>query len=610
MFIRINYIRHHITLPLRLLLIAVVMAVALPCRARNNPIKTDDQLSIYDAIASEHLARMEVGLAINTYLQAVDYAKANMLKENLAIIYRRISECYEELYRYKDMLKYAEEGLAVVDNYVEKQRLLRYAAYSAFMMQKYDIFAHHYAEYVKTLGHKPTPDSDDYMEGEMEIMKLLNDHYLDEAMRHIQALKSTIDRRQRLLIEYYRLKGDYLKMTQMQTVLFRSRIRMQDSVRSNNFVEMNSRFINQKLEYQNQQLELDRQKLLTERQTTELKNTNLKLANTQLTLKNSSLELRRAKSASDLLTLSYSNQKLEADKLRNDLKAEEANKRLHEALVISILAISILVLVAVALYILNRRKLMKKLRHANEQLEQNNNDLIMAREKAIEADHVKTVFIQNMSHEIRTPLNAIVGFSDLIAKDDGTMDDDTRALYAHSIRINSDNLVMLVGDVLDTSQLESGTYNLQYRSATIGEVCRKALVATGQHKAQGVAMRLETDALENYIIHTDVKRVVQVLVNLLTNAEKNTTEGSITLGCSTTVNPGMVTFSVTDTGCGVPPDKVEEIFKSFVKLDQFKQGLGLGLHICRIIADLLGGSIYLDTSYTGGARFLFAIKAS
>ena len=135
------------------------------------------------------------------------------------------------------------------------------------------------------------------------------------------------------------------------------------------------------------------------------------------------------------------------------------------------------------------------------------------------------------------------------------------------------------------------------------------MAATGQHKQPGVKVRLETDALENMVIHTDVKRVVQVLTNILTNAEKNTAKGTITLGCSTTSNPGMVTFSVTDTGIGVPPEKSEEIFKSFTKLDQFKQGLGLGLHICRIIANLLGGKIYLDTKYQGGARFLFAIKA-
>ena len=252
---------------------------------------------------------------------------------------------------------------------------------------------------------------------------------------------------------------------------------------------------------------------------------------------------------------------------------------------------------------------MHRLERANDTLERNNDELLLAKEKAVAADRVKTVFIQNMSHEIRTPLNAIVGFSELIAGDDGSMDEDMRNDFGERIKTNSDNLIMLVGDVLDTAQLESGTYNLQYRSVTIGEICLKAMSLSGQHKLPGVRMQLETDELDNMQIHTDVKRVVQVLVNMLSNAEKNTTNGTITLGCSTKSTPGMVTFSVTDTGIGVPRDKAEEIFKSFTKLDQFKQGLGLGLHICRIIADLLGGSIYLDTTYTGGARFLFSIKA-
>ena len=282
---------------------------------------------------------------------------------------------------------------------------------------------------------------------------------------------------------------------------------------------------------------------------------------------------------------------------------------MHDALLTSALFLGLLVLTAVAIYIWNRRKLMNKLRKANDELECNNNELELAKEKAVVADRVKTIFIQNMSHEIRTPLNAIVGFSELLADDDGELDEATREDFSKRIINNSDNLQMLVSDVLDTAQLENGTYNLQYRSTTIGEICRLALTGVGQHKAKGVMMRLETDAAEDMTVYTDVKRVVQVLRNLITNAEKNTEHGSITLGCSAMSTPGMITFSVTDTGIGIPEDKAEEIFNSFTKLDRFKQGLGLGLHICRIIADVLGGRIYLDRYYTAGARFVFTIKA-
>ncbi len=557
-----------------------------------------------------HRVRMEIGLAIEKYNSALEYAHKNIPSLNVAPLYTKISSCYEDLYRYEEMLKYAENGLSLSRTDGQAIHLSRNAAYAAFMIGDYDKFKNYYDRYAKLIKREPSPHADNQSECELGIMNLMYCKNYDEAKKCIADFPGKgFTRKYCLWIEYNRQVGDYLEMTKAQTTLYRSRIKAQDSVRSNNFMEMNARFIDQKLEYENQRLEMDRQRLLSERQTTELTNTNLKLANTQLTLRNSSLELRRAKSNSDLLRLSYDNKQLEADKLQHELNAEKAQKRLHDALLMSAFAIGILLLIAVSIYIWNRRKLMLRLEHANDTLERNNNELQKAKEKAVAADRVKTVFIQNMSHEIRTPLNAIVGFSELIAGDDGSLDEEMRNDFGERIKINSDNLLMLVGDVLDTAQLESGTYNLQYRSATIGEICLRAMSLAGQHKLPGVKMMLETDELDNMLIHTDVKRVVQVLVNMLSNAEKNTTNGTITLGCSTKNNPGMVTFSVTDTGIGVPRDKAEEIFKSFTKLDQFKQGLGLGLHICRIIADLLGGRIYLDTTYTKGARFMFAIKA-
>ena len=726
MVIRINPIRHILRLPWRLLIIAAVMAVAVPCRAQNNPFKINEQLyamynqafrtryteagrnlamqmyqraqkmndrkaqvlaltipmlhyyqarndtefekavkalqdkamqyhmeryfyyavtnrvnyllvrhRMYEALTyiqsmeefakknhhtygiysglntlgMVHMVRMEIGLAADFYRQALQVAEESMPGQDVAPLYRKISECYEALYRYDDMLFYARNGIAAAKTTEQKLQLLHNAAYAEFMLEKYDAFTADYNTYAKLLGHRPLCGASDDTENEMAIMKAMHDKNYAEAKAAITAYPKKTRRQYRLWIEYNRLVGDYQEMTKAQTTLYRSRIREQDSVRSSNFMEMNARFINQKLEFENQRLEIDRQRLLSERQTTELKNTHLKLANTQLTLRNSSLELRRAKSSSDLLRLSYDNKQLEADKLLNELNAEKAQKRLHNALLLSAFAIGTLVLIAVGIYIWNRRKLMRRLRNANDNLEKNNNELIVAKEKAVAADRVKTVFIQNMSHEIRTPLNAIVGFSELIANDDGDMPDDMRDDFSERIKTNSENLLMLVSDVLDTAQLENGTYNPQYRSATIGEICRKAMSAVGPHRSNGVTMSLETDAAENMVVHTDVKRVVQVLVNMLTNAEKNTERGSITLGCSTTANPGMITFSVTDTGIGITADKKDEIFNSFTKLDNFKQGLGLGLHICRIIADLLGGRIYLDTSYTGGARFIFAIKA-
>ena len=556
-----------------------------------------------------HTLRMEIGLAAETYRQALKVGKEFLKDQEMAPVYRKLSECYEELYKYDEMYDVAGQGFEIAKSKPAKLRLLRSMAYASFMTEKYDLFKKNYDLYCSINGSAPNAGSSDRAEKEMAILKLLYDRNFKTAIKYIETISSRDMRyRYRLLIEYYRLQGDFQSMSRTQTTLYRSRIRMQDSVRSQNFTELNAKFINQKLEYENQQLEMDRQRLLNERQSTELKNTNLKLANTQLTLRNSSLELRRAQSSSDLLKLSYDNKQLEADKLQNELDAEKAQKKLHDTLLWSAVAIALLVLVAVSMYVWNHHKLMLRLKNANTMLEKNNEELSVAKEKAVAADKVKTVFIQNMSHEIRTPLNAIVGFSELIAGDDGSMSESEREDFSDRIKTNSENLLMLVGDVLDTAQLESGTYSPQYRSATIGEICRKAMAAVGVLKQANVSMRMDTDMCDNYVVHTDVKRVVQVLVNMLTNAEKNTEKGCITLGCSLTENPGMVTFYVADTGIGVSVEKEEEIFRSFTKLDSFKQGLGLGLHICRIIADLLGGRIFLDRNYKDGARFLFTIK--
>lgn len=165
-------------------------------------------------------------------------------------------------------------------------------------------FKEYYDRYTALLNREANPRATVSDECEMGILNLLYNKNYDEAKNCIANFPGKgMYRKYCLWIEYNRLVGDYLEMTNAQTTLYRSRIKAQDSVRSNNFMEMNARFVNQKLEYENQRLEMDRQNLLSQRQTTELTNTHLKLANTQLTLRNSSLELRKAKSNSDLLRL-------------------------------------------------------------------------------------------------------------------------------------------------------------------------------------------------------------------------------------------------------------------------------------------------------------------
>lgn len=221
---------------------------------------------------------------------------------------------------------------------------------------------------------------------------------------------------------------------------------------------------------------------------------------------------------------------------------------------------------------------------------------------------IQKSYLQNMSHEIRTPLNAICGFSQILCNPEmkGLLSDEEIAEYGIIIQSNTDMLSTLVGDILDIGDMESGKYRLSMGNCNVNDVCRKAISTVIYRCPDSVKMYMTSDVADDYIIHSDAKRVEQVIINYLTNAVKHTMEGEIHLHVSLSENAGMVTFSVTDTGEGVPADKADIIFGRFEKLETFKQGTGLGLAICRSIAEQLGGEAKLDINHQGkGARFLF-----
>ena len=236
-------------------------------------------------------------------------------------------------------------------------------------------------------------------------------------------------------------------------------------------------------------------------------------------------------------------------------------------------------------------------------------ELQEANEKVRLADAAKTRFVQNMSHEVRTPLNAIVGFSQLLSLPDGSFAPEEKDEFAGHIINNTKMLTMLLDDILNASAMDSGNYRITYEDGECNFMAQAA-ISSSEHRLQpGVTMQYIPLPGGPFTFRTDPRRVQQILINLLTNACKHTTQGSITLACSLTENPGEVTFSVTDTGPGVPPEKAEAIFDRFTKLNEFVQGTGLGLSICRDIAGRMGGRVFLDTSYPGpGARFVFAVK--
>lgn len=228
----------------------------------------------------------------------------------------------------------------------------------------------------------------------------------------------------------------------------------------------------------------------------------------------------------------------------------------------------------------------------------------------IAANKAKTIFLQNMSHEIRTPLNAMFGFAQLLGMPDGSWTDEEKAMYNRYIFNSYNMLDMLIGDILDIADSESGNYRIQKESVNVNQVCMNSLMSVEYRKPTDVNMYFTSDLPDDHTITSDGRRIQQVLINYLTNACKHTKEGEIHLHCSSKEIPGMLTFSVTDTGTGIPPEKADLIFNRFTKLNQFSQGSGLGLNICQMVAKKLDGLVYLDKAYTNGARFVFVIKDS
>lgn len=244
-------------------------------------------------------------------------------------------------------------------------------------------------------------------------------------------------------------------------------------------------------------------------------------------------------------------------------------------------------------------------------LGRHNEELLEANRKVKLADAAKTRFIQNMSHEVRTPLNAIVGFSQLLSLPDGALSLEEKDDFSSHIVNNTHMLTMLLDDILNASDMDSGKYSIHYETADRDFIAQQA-ISSSEHRLQpGVTLTYVPEEKEPFSFTTDPHRVQQILINLITNACKHTAKGSIVVSSSLSENPGYLTYAVTDTGTGIPPEDVDRIFERFTKLNEYAQGTGLGLSICREIASLMGARIFVDTSYTaGGARFVFILPTT
>ena len=296
-----------------------------------------------------------------------------------------------------------------------------------------------------------------------------------------------------------------------------------------------------------------------------------------------SINARNYSSQINLLRTIYQVDRLEMD------NQNERNRLLFYSIMGCILILSISI--ASVLYI---RKINKRLIASRLKLEK-------ARQIAENSIRTKSIFLSNMSHEIRTPLNALSGFSSILT--DANIDIGTRQQCNEIIQQNSDLLLKLIDDVVDLSSLEIGKMQFLFANNNAVAICRNVVDTVEKIKQTSASVLFQT-SLENLEIYTDEARLQQLLINLLINATKFTTEGSITLSLEKQ-SEEVALFAVSDTGCGIAPEKQGAIFNRFEKLNENAQGSGLGLSICQLIVERFGGKIWIDPEYKNGSRFLF-----
>ena len=300
-------------------------------------------------------------------------------------------------------------------------------------------------------------------------------------------------------------------------------------------------------------------------------------------------------------------QQLNAEKVRLEKISQKKQLQNTRTILFSVLGL----LCIVVIFLWQQRKLNAKLHRAKNKLDEQNRTLIKAEEELRKAKEVaeqsnwlKTMFIQNMSHEIRTPLNSIVGFSGVLV--DMLDEKEDIGQYVALIESNSKLLLKLVGDILDISILDSEV-EIKHNAVDVNACCQASIDAAGASFDPGVRLIFEP-ACDELIINSNYNYIVQVLDNLLGNASKFTHEGSVTLAYEVKKEENQLIFTVTDTGIGITVEEQERVFERFVKLDNFSQGAGLGLSICRIVAERLGGYLRIDKGYTQGTRVIFCVS--
>lgn len=349
---------------------------------------------------------------------------------------------------------------------------------------------------------------------------------------------------------------------------------------------------------------------------TELLNRTLKTYNQMLeeTLRQRTLE--RARQVSLLYGIGLDPETFNAE---NSGESEEDSERHTLYIVTLVTALGLLLIVSILLLVLYRRShsLSRKLLDTNDlltaerdNLKRTQTDLIAARDEARKANRHKSDFINNMSHEVSTPLNSIIECSHLIVDNAAAEKKPYLERFAKTIDISADMLRTLINDVLEINNLEGNSLVVQRTNVSVQALCMAAIESVKKHVPKGVDLIWANAGQPDTTIFTDAGRVEQVIINMLSNGLKFTESGFVKFEYVIDQKAGTTSFIVTDSGIGVPEGKEDIIFGRFEKLSPMDPGSGLGLSISRMIANLLHGHIYVDTTYKEqGSRFIFTIPS-
>lgn len=301
---------------------------------------------------------------------------------------------------------------------------------------------------------------------------------------------------------------------------------------------------------------------------------------------------RKAFEANDSVNsvvLSNSMQGIRDELIIYDAEREAARTRL---IALSIIVCLLGALVGLLAYLFNTRR-----RHLAQ--------LNAAYQHALESDKMKTRFIQNVSHEVRTPLNIISGFSQVIADPSLTESDEERQNMAGMMQKSAQQITNLIDEIIGLSLIESSTTVVKDDIVKVNQLLESVVTDYEDSVSPQVALRVDSELEPDFSIATNKNMLYRIVGALTDNAIKYTEKGSVTLKARTVAQTLLLT--VEDTGCGIPADQAEHIFERFVKLDSFKQGIGLGLPLSRKLAEQLGGIVTLDTTYFLGARFVVTL---